>query len=272
MRKSRRNCIGWSLPRRGWPRSRKPGQFVIVRAGRAGSASRSPSPTTTRRRHDHPDHPGGRHQHPGDRGGARRRLHPRRGRARWASPPRSSSWAGWSAWAAASARRCCSRWPAPGRGGQRADHHHRRAQREVRDPAGRAGRVLQARATSPPRTARCGEKGFVTLPLKRILADPDQRPAAVYAVGPVPMMTAVCDLTRSYGVRTIVSPQPHHGGRHGHVRRLPGDRGRPDRSSPAWTARNSTGTRWISANCRPGRPPTLSWTPTAAGWTRKSPN
>jgi NAD(P)H-flavin reductase len=53
-----------------------------------------------------------------------------------------------------------------------------------------------------------GEKGFVTLPLKRILEDPEQRPAAVYAVGPVPMMRAVCDLTRSYGVRTIVSLNP----------------------------------------------------------------
>jgi NAD(P)H-flavin reductase len=53
-----------------------------------------------------------------------------------------------------------------------------------------------------------GEKGFVTLPLKRILDDPEQRPAAVYAIGPVPMMRAVCNLTRDYGVRTIVSLNP----------------------------------------------------------------
>ena len=53
-----------------------------------------------------------------------------------------------------------------------------------------------------------GEKGFVTLPLKRILDDPQQRPAAVYAVGPVPMMKAVCALTQGYGVRTIVSLNP----------------------------------------------------------------
>jgi len=53
-----------------------------------------------------------------------------------------------------------------------------------------------------------GEKGFVTLPLKRILMDPRQRPAAVYAVGPVPMMKAVCRLTKEYGVRTIVSLNP----------------------------------------------------------------
>jgi NAD(P)H-flavin reductase len=53
-----------------------------------------------------------------------------------------------------------------------------------------------------------GEKGFVTLPLKRILEDPAQRPAAVYAVGPVPMMRAVCNLTKEYGVRTTVSLNP----------------------------------------------------------------
>jgi NAD(P)H-flavin reductase len=53
-----------------------------------------------------------------------------------------------------------------------------------------------------------GEKGFVTLPLKRMLEDPEQRPDAVYAVGPVPMMRAVCELTRGYGVRTIVSLNP----------------------------------------------------------------
>jgi len=53
-----------------------------------------------------------------------------------------------------------------------------------------------------------GETGFVTLPLKRLLDDPEQRPAAVYAVGPVPMMRAVSNLTRDYGVHTIVSLNP----------------------------------------------------------------
>jgi NAD(P)H-flavin reductase len=53
-----------------------------------------------------------------------------------------------------------------------------------------------------------GEKGFVTLPLKRLLEDPNQRPAAVFAVGPVPMMKAVSNLTREYGVPTIVSLNP----------------------------------------------------------------
>jgi NAD(P)H-flavin reductase len=53
-----------------------------------------------------------------------------------------------------------------------------------------------------------GEQGFVTVPLKRILEDPEERPAAVYAVGPVLMMKAVAGLTREYGVRTIVSLNP----------------------------------------------------------------
>jgi ferredoxin/flavodoxin---NADP+ reductase len=53
-----------------------------------------------------------------------------------------------------------------------------------------------------------GEKGFATLPLRRLLEDLDQRPAAVFAVGPVPMMRAVCNLTREYGVRTTVSLNP----------------------------------------------------------------
>jgi ferredoxin--NADP+ reductase len=41
-----------------------------------------------------------------------------------------------------------------------------------------------------------------------MLEDESQRPVAVYAVGPVPMMKAVCDLTRDYGVHTIVSLNP----------------------------------------------------------------
>lgn len=53
-----------------------------------------------------------------------------------------------------------------------------------------------------------GEKGFVTLPLRRLLEDPAQRPAAVFAVGPVPMMKAVSSLTREFGVHTIVSLNP----------------------------------------------------------------
>lgn len=53
-----------------------------------------------------------------------------------------------------------------------------------------------------------GEKGFVTGPLKRILDESTTKPHAVYAVGPVPMMRAVSELTRPYGVKTIVSLNP----------------------------------------------------------------
>jgi NAD(P)H-flavin reductase len=53
-----------------------------------------------------------------------------------------------------------------------------------------------------------GVKGFVTSALAEILADPARRPAAVYAVGPVPMMRAVAEQTRPFGIRTIVSLNP----------------------------------------------------------------
>jgi len=53
-----------------------------------------------------------------------------------------------------------------------------------------------------------GVKGFVTAVLKEMLDDDARRPAAVYAVGPVPMMAAVADMTREYSVRTIVSLNP----------------------------------------------------------------
>jgi ferredoxin/flavodoxin---NADP+ reductase len=53
-----------------------------------------------------------------------------------------------------------------------------------------------------------GEPGFVTLPLKRLLDDEQTRPQVIYAVGPVPMMRAVADLTREYGVHTVVSLNP----------------------------------------------------------------
>lgn len=51
-----------------------------------------------------------------------------------------------------------------------------------------------------------GRKGFVTEALKDILQD--GLVGAVYAVGPVPMMRAVSDMTRPLGIRTIVSLNP----------------------------------------------------------------
>ena len=53
-----------------------------------------------------------------------------------------------------------------------------------------------------------GTKGFVTAPLADLLADPERVPQAVFAVGPVPMMKAVAELTRKQGIETIVSLNP----------------------------------------------------------------
>lgn len=50
-----------------------------------------------------------------------------------------------------------------------------------------------------------GKKGFVTDILKDILNEKTQ---LVYAIGPVPMMKAVADLTRPYNIKTIVSLNP----------------------------------------------------------------
>ena len=49
-----------------------------------------------------------------------------------------------------------------------------------------------------------GEKGFVTDVLKRLI-DEGKNYDLVFAVGPLPMMKAVCNLTREYNIRTIVS-------------------------------------------------------------------
>jgi len=53
----------------------------------------------------------------------------------------------------------------------------------------------------------CGIHGFVTEELKRML-EAGERIDRVMGVGPVPMMKALCDLTRPYGVKTIVSLNP----------------------------------------------------------------
>lgn len=50
-----------------------------------------------------------------------------------------------------------------------------------------------------------GQKGFVTTVLKELLDDKDQKIDEVIAVGPLPMMKAVANLTKSYGVKTLVS-------------------------------------------------------------------
>jgi ferredoxin--NADP+ reductase len=53
-----------------------------------------------------------------------------------------------------------------------------------------------------------GRKGFVTHLLQDLIDDPDRQPRAVFAIGPVPMMRAVVELTRPYGIKTIVSLNP----------------------------------------------------------------
>jgi len=53
-----------------------------------------------------------------------------------------------------------------------------------------------------------GAKGLVTAVLAEILADPARIPAAVFAVGPLPMMAAVAEQTRGAGIKTIVSLNP----------------------------------------------------------------
>lgn len=53
-----------------------------------------------------------------------------------------------------------------------------------------------------------GTKGFVTNALEAMIMDPARRPATVFAVGPVPMMRAVAELTRPHGIHTVVSLNP----------------------------------------------------------------
>jgi len=50
-----------------------------------------------------------------------------------------------------------------------------------------------------------GRKGIVTDPLRELLMNPQLRISAVYAIGPLPMMKAVANLTREFGVKTLVS-------------------------------------------------------------------
>jgi ferredoxin--NADP+ reductase len=53
-----------------------------------------------------------------------------------------------------------------------------------------------------------GRKGFVTHVLQEMIDDPDRCPDAIYAIGPVPMMRAVCEVSRPHRIKTIVSLNP----------------------------------------------------------------
>jgi len=52
-----------------------------------------------------------------------------------------------------------------------------------------------------------GTKGFVTDKLKEII-DSGKKVDFVLAIGPIPMMKAVADVTRPYGIKTVVSLNP----------------------------------------------------------------
>ena len=49
------------------------------------------------------------------------------------------------------------------------------------------------------------KKGFTTDILKELLDDPAGRFDIAFAIGPVPMMKAVCDVTKVHNIKTIVS-------------------------------------------------------------------
>ncbi len=53
-----------------------------------------------------------------------------------------------------------------------------------------------------------GRKGFVTMELSDLIADPETCPQAIFAIGPVPMMKAVSELTRAKAIPTYVSLNP----------------------------------------------------------------
>mgnify|MGYP000928647899 CR=1 FL=1 len=53
----------------------------------------------------------------------------------------------------------------------------------------------------------CGKQGMVTDILRELLESGEQIDL-IFAIGPVPMMRAVAELTRSYGIKTIVSLNP----------------------------------------------------------------
>ncbi|MFH0921255.1 MAG: sulfide/dihydroorotate dehydrogenase-like FAD/NAD-binding protein, partial [Fibrobacterota bacterium] len=53
-----------------------------------------------------------------------------------------------------------------------------------------------------------GRKGFVTMELSDMIADPATCPATVFAIGPVPMMRAVAEVTRPQAIPTYCSLNP----------------------------------------------------------------
>ena len=87
-----------------------------------------------------------------------------------------------------------------------------------------------------------GNKGFVTDALKAEI-EAGEKFDLVVAIGRLVMMKYVSQLTKQYGIKTIVSMNPVMIDGTG-MRRLPYHRGRQDRS-PASTGRISTVMKWI---------------------------
>ena len=88
-----------------------------------------------------------------------------------------------------------------------------------------------------------GFHGFVSAVLQNLI-DAGEKIDRVYAIGPVPMMRVLCNVTKPYGIKTIVSLNPimvDATGMCGACRVSVGAR----RNSPAWTGPNSMATRWI---------------------------
>jgi ferredoxin/flavodoxin---NADP+ reductase len=67
--------------------------------------------------------------------------------------------------------------------------------------------AFSARVLITTEDGSLGRQGFVTHELADLINSP-LRPAAIFAIGPVPMMKAVAEMTRPHGIETIVSLNP----------------------------------------------------------------
>ncbi len=90
-----------------------------------------------------------------------------------------------------------------------------------------------------------GFHGFVSAVLQNLI-DAKEKIDRVYAIGPVPMMRVVCNVTRPYGIKTIVSASIRSWWMPPGCAAPAASPSGARRNSPAWTAPNSTATRSIS--------------------------
>ena len=109
-------------------------------------------------------------------------------------------------------RRCrhCGAFPAgqgAGRDGNPDYHRYRRPLQPVCDPGRRVGRPVGTTAHYH-RRRQSRPQGLCHRGIDRSDRRSGAPPDAVFAVGPVPMMRAVAELTRPHGIETIVSLNP----------------------------------------------------------------